>query len=278
MSPWLGWMACGVCLLFATDLARAAESVRFVGFAGREPAPGTAPALFGNREQEIDLEIDGAASPSSTLSADLFQVAGTLAMPLTKNLVLQKGLAVADISRLRVSVKFPDVKQRAEILLRLALISDADPSKRTALGDLRFQVFPPSLTRDLTDLLQPPSDLSQPLVVFGPGRRLRQFLAGLHVRFEDAGEDVPSNFDPSRRYAGEITGDNPFQVIRDRSAGARVAVFSPDDTLPPGVYADRTGSGALVQVTAPLLDHVADDPRAQLGLIKIFRLLSNSSH
>ena len=53
--------------------------------------------------------------------------------------------------------------------------------------------------------------------------------------------------------------------------------FAPDENLPPGIYLDRWGPGAIAHVTAPLLDNLADDPRAQLALTKILMLLSRPS-
>jgi hypothetical protein len=208
--------------------------------------------------------------------ADLFQVAGQLAMPLAKIVVLQKDVVLAKTARLSVSIKFPEVKQQAEILVRFALIPDADPSKPVALGDVRFEVFPQDTTKELAAMLQPKSDDAPGIVLFGSGHKLRQFLTQIHVRFEDGGDDIPPSFQTNRVYAGEVSGDEQFEVIQDRSAGARIAVFSPDESLPPGVYADRSGAGAFVHVTTPLLDHVADDPREQLGLMKVFRFLLNS--
>ena len=63
---------------------------------------------------------------AASLRADLFQVAGGLAMPLAKDIHLQEGLTFPNASpqHLRVSIKFPDVKRRAEVLVRLALFQN----------------------------------------------------------------------------------------------------------------------------------------------------------
>ncbi|MEI9997788.1 MAG: hypothetical protein WDO13_00725 [Verrucomicrobiota bacterium] len=94
------------------------------------------------------------------------------------------------------------------------------------------------------------------------------------VTFEEGGEEIPDHFAPNRLYIGELKGAEQFQQIQDRAPSARILVFAPDDGLPPGVYLDRNGSGALAHVTAPLLDNLADDPRAQLALTKVLTLLS----
>jgi hypothetical protein len=99
-------------------------------------------------------------------------------------------------------------------------------------------------------------------------------LTGLHMPFEDGGDGTPDRFDPNRFYFGELATDEQFQQAQDQSAGARLVLFSPDESLPAGVYAERSPSGALIHVTAPLLDNLNDDPRAQLGFIKIIHLLS----
>jgi hypothetical protein len=112
------------------------------------------------------------------------------------------------------------------------------------------------------------------VVVFGPGQKLRHFLTGLRVLFEDGGTDTPDRFDPNRLYFGELATDEQFQQAQDHSAGARMALFSPDESLPVGVYAERSHSRIFVHVTSPLLTNLNDDPRAQLGLIKIIHFLS----
>ena len=53
-----------------------------------------------------------------------------------------------------------------------------------------------------------------------------------------------------------------------------MAVFAPDLSLPAGVYAEQTPEAVFIRVTLPLLDNLNDDPRAQLGLIKIIHLLT----
>jgi len=250
--------------------------MRLVDLEGRaEPATQTqTPAIFGNREQGLDLEIDAPVVQSGLLLASLFQVAG-YAMPLARNIRLKEGITFPNGPpyRLHVSVKFPDVKRPAKILLTLSL----SPKPGANVIDCRplyFEVFPSSMTKELTDLLQPNPDGLAPAVVFGPGQKLRHFLTGLHVPFEDGGIDTPDRFDPNRLYFGELSTDEQFQQTQDHSAGARLALFSPEESLPDGVYAERSHSGTLIHVTSPLLDNLGDDPRAQLAFIKIIHLLA----
>ncbi len=270
------WLIGGALLLWQTSSAHAAASVQLVGLEGRVlPAVVELPAVFGNHEKGLDLEISGVTAQSASLRADLLQVAGGLAMPLAKDIHLQDGIAFPNTSpqHVRVSIKFPDVKQRAELLVRLSLIADLPNAKQVEqLGDLHFEVFPASLTKELTDLLQPKPDAH--VIIFGSGQKLRLFLTGLHVPFEDGGSDTPDRFDPSRLYLGELSTEEQFQQVQDRSAGGRVVLFSPDQSLPAGVYSDRSSAGVLIRVTLPLLDNLSDDPRSQLGLIKIIHLLS----
>jgi hypothetical protein len=275
----LPWLGCCALLLGLPHSVSAADPIRLVSVEGRvEPAP-RMPAVFGNREVTLDLEIESLAGQAGSLRADLFQVAGSLAMPLMKDLHLQDAIAFTGAApqRLRVSMKFPNVEKQAKILVRLSFIQNASPSTSIPLGNLRFEVFPISVTKELTDLLQhipngpgPPG----PIGVFGPGKKLRAFLSGLRVPTEDEGSGTPDRFDPNRLYFGELTDDEQYQQAQDRSAGARVVLFSPDETLPAGVYAERSESGVLIHVTSPLLDNLKDDPRAQLGFIKIIHFLS----
>ena len=273
MSVRIRGLICGGMLILPISLAFAAPSVQFGAMVGRISPDAAVPAVFGNREEGFSIKIDGVGAQSASLHADVFQVADKLAMPLSKDIHLQEGVTFSGTSSqyLWTSMKFPDVKARAEVLVRLALIQNGTAD---SLGDIRFEVFPASVTKDLTDLLQPKGDSAASVVVFGPGPKLRHFLTSLHVPFEDGGSDSPDRFDPNRLYFGELTSDEQFQDAQDHGAGARLVLFYHDEALPTGVYADRSSAGALIHVTSPLLDNLNDDPRAQLGLMKIIHLLS----
>ena len=241
-----------------------ADSAHFIGF--DESTPETAnPATFDDRTRSIEIEIDGAAGTTGSLRADLFQVAGQLALPLAKNIELQKTVTLAEATHIRFSLKFPAVQRRTEILARLALIP-ASGASPIALGEIKFEVFPKSTTKELVDALQG----KDKAVLFGPGDKLRQFFKSQHVPFDDGGEELPDNFTSNLLYIGELKDAAQFQQLQDRTPNARLLVFAPDETLPPGVYL----TGKFAHVTAPLLDHLPDDPRAQRTLTKIINLLS----
>jgi len=278
MKRWFSGFLGGVIFLVPMICAQAAPSIQVAGMEGRiQSHTAVLSAVFGNREQGIDLEIAGAAALSGSLRADMFQVSGTLAMPLIKDGLLLETLALtgATSQQVRVMIKFPDVKKQAEILVRFSLFSNAPGAKAAPLGELRFSVFPASVTKELTNLLQPKPDAR--VIVFGPGQPLRHFLSGLKIAFEDGGTDTPERFDPSRLYFGDLATHEQYQQAEDRSAGARIVLFAPDESLPPGGYAERSSAGVHVQVTSRLLDNIAVDPQAQLALIKIIHLLSASS-
>ncbi|MDD5261504.1 MAG: hypothetical protein PHD76_06600 [Methylacidiphilales bacterium] len=270
------WLVCGTLLLWATVSVFSAESVQLIGLESHIQPASQLPAVFGNREERINIEISGVAVKSASLRADLFQIAGALAMPLAKDIHLQEGLTFPNTSpkRLSISVKFPSVKQRAEVLVRLALVQSGPQANPILLESLKFEVFPDSVTKELKNLLQPKPDGSVQVVVFGPGDKFRRFLASLRLPFENAGNGTPDRFDPNRLYFGELATDEQFQQAQDRSAGACLALFWPDESLPVGVYADHSNSRVLVHVTSHVLDNMNNDPRAQLGLIKIIHLLS----
>ncbi len=276
MSLRFQWLVCCALVLAPAHSVLAADTVRLVSLEGRVEPASRLPAVFGNHEERLDLEVDSMAARAASLHADLFQVAGGLAMPLSKDIHLQDGLTFTNASpqHLRVSIKFPGVKERAEVLVRLALFQNGPQPTPIQLGNLRFEVFPASVTQELKDLLQSKPDGSAPVVVFGPGQKLRHFLASLHVSFEDGGTGTPDRFDPNCFYFGELAADEQLQQAQDQSTGARMVLFSPDESLPAGVYAERSNPGVLIHVTLPLLDNLADDPRAQLGFIKIIHLLS----
>jgi hypothetical protein len=269
----------GLFLVLSPQSVFAESTVQLVGVEGRIPPGASLPAVFGGREKGLNLEIKGVTMQGGSLRADLLSVAGSLALPLVKNLDLQDGIALSEATShaLRVSLKFPEVKSRTGIVVRLILIDPAAPSNVISLGDLRFQVFPASLTKNLNDLLPPMADGTPRLVLFGSGQKLRHGLTELHVPFEDGGSDLPNRFDPNRLYFGELTTSEERQSAQDRSAGARLALFASDESLPPGIYADRSNAGVLINVSLPILDNLTDDPLAQLGLMKIIRQLSTNA-
>jgi hypothetical protein len=240
-----------------------------------EAAPPIA-AFFGGREQNLNLQIAGVAVPVALLRADLFLAAGSLAVPVARDVHVNERVTLPDMSPHAVqgSLKFPEVKRETAMIARLALIDSANPSTPIPLGDLRFEIFPATLTKELVDSFPHDEDDSPRVVVFGSGQKLRPALKALKARFEDAGAELPGRFDPAKIYLGEPATQDDFQAALDRSAGASVALFHADETVPPGIYASRVSDGVLVDVTLPLLDHLADDPRAQTAFLKIIRLLT----
>lgn len=266
----------GLLLALALSSCPAAATVALVGLQGYVEPASPLPALFGNREQGIDLDVGNAAPQSGPLVADLFQVSGELSMPLAANVRVQDVVTLtgAPIQRLHVSIKFPAVKQRAQILVRLSVGGTAPSAAPTVLGDLRFDVFPVSVTKELTDLLQPKSDGSVPVVLFGAGRKLHAFLGSIGVRFDDAGLELPDRFEPDRLYLGEFPSAKVVVPTQEMANAAHVAIFAPDPSLPAGIFTERQGAGVFVQVTQPLLDNLSIDPRAQLALVKVIHLLN----
>jgi hypothetical protein len=275
MSPPIRCLVLGA-LLLLNSLPVGAATVLLLGLPGRVESTPAIPAVFGHREHQFNLEIDDATAQSGALSAELFQVSGDLAVPLGAAIPLQDTLALtgAHSQRLRITLKFPDVKRRAEILARISLTQPASPATPIRLGEVRFEVFPATITKEITDLLHPGADGSTPIVLFGAGRKLHQFLSSIHLPFDDAGTAMPERFEPNRLYFGEATTTDSLQPTQDMSA-TRTVIFSPDESLPPGVYIEQKSPGVLIRVTLPLLDNLIDDPRAQLALIKIIHLLTS---
>ncbi len=266
-------------LWFPVPVATAADTVRLTGYSLdiTESAPAPA-AVFGNRDLPIHLGIEGTTAEPASLRGDLLQIAGDLAMPLTKDMPLLAGITFPGGSpqTLVTSVKLPEVKRRTAMLVRLRLISGGAKAISIPLTDVRLSVFPASITKELTDLFKPKMDGASRLVIFGPGKKLRHFLSDLKVVFEDGGEGIPDRFEADRLYFGELSSATQFRQAQDRKGGARQALFFDDESLPPGIYASTSGAESLVTVSLPMLNHLADDPLAQLALIKITDILSTN--
>lgn len=265
---------CGALLFAIAPWAYGAATVQLVDIFGRTEAKPLLPAVFGNHDISLNLEFDDAPSASGDLTADFFQVSGQLALPLNRSTHLQDGITLSTAARkLPVSIKFPDVQQRAEILVRFSLTPRGGVTSSIALGDLRFEVFPATLTREFTGLLQPRTDGTIPAVLFGPGRKLANFLTALKIPFDLAGLDVPDQFEANRIYFGETADEESFAITQEIREKVRMAVFSPDQSLPAGIYSEQKPAAAFIYVTAPILDNLDTDPRAQLALIKIIHYL-----
>jgi hypothetical protein len=230
-------------------------------------------AVFGGTERKIDVGIGGVDLKQAALHGDLFQVAGRLAMPLEKSVEIPSPTDLPGDAR--VTVFFPEVKSQTGILLRLSAANPAGGAALT-LGEIRFAVFPRELTSQIISLLSPLPNGDNRLVVFGLGRKLRPSLQALHIPFEDSGDDLPGRFAPERIYLGDIATRDEQQQAHDRSQGARVALFSSDDSLLPGLFSNQGADGIFILVTLPVLDALPDNPRAQLVLLKIIQSLTST--
>jgi hypothetical protein len=273
--------ACGAMVWGLATVACGEATVQLLDISGRVQAKPLVPAVFANHDINLSLEIDNAPSGSGDLTADFFQLSGQLMLPLNKSMHLRDGIALGSgaAQKLPVSIKFPDVKQRGEILVRLALVPHGGATSAIALGELRFEVFSDALTKEFAELLQPRTDGTIPAVLFGPERKLAGFFTSLKVPFDQAGLDVPGQFEANRIYFGETADEGSFAITQDIREKVRMAVFSPDPALPVGIYSEQKPAASFVYVTAPILDNLDTDPRAQLALLKIihYLIVPNSS-
>jgi hypothetical protein len=259
----------GALMLATNAVAGPVVAVNPVEAAPTVPQP---PAVFGGMTRKFDLNVDGFDLKNASLHVDLFQVAGRLAMPLGKTVVPGQ---VDFPGRVTVSVNFPPVKSETDILARLSATNPSNPTP-VAFGELRFAVFPNDLAKQIAALLPPLPNDEKRLVVFGAGNSLRPALTTMQIPFEDGGADVPGLFEPGRIYLGDVTTRDAQQQAQDRGLGSRIAVFSVDDSLPPGMYTNRAPNGAFILVSLPVLGHLADDPRAQLVLLKVIQSLTSN--
>ena len=226
-------------------------------------------ALFGGTNQDFEWSVGNIDMKNATVRVDIFEVAGRLTVPLPS----PAPLAGIDLPGLvRTTLSFPKVKAETDVLLRLSATNSARPSP-VLLGNLRYVVFPNDLARQISGLLPPLPNGGHRLVVFGTGTRLREGLQALQVPFTDSGADLPGRLLPDQIYVGEAMDRPAAERIRDHASGARVAVFAMDDSLPRGVYLNRSPDRTYGLVTLPVLDALASDPRAQLVFLKVLQSL-----
>lgn len=201
---------------------------------------------------------------SSGLSADLWQVAEAVALPLEKGLSLSEQATAPDAQGVStVRVGFPEVKRKTQVLVKF--FATEEPSAE--IGRARVWIYPPA---DWAAVRRKFKEETPRLAVFGESATLRAFLKRRGVAFSDQGEGVPEKLETGVLALGELSAgawreSKPRLVSQD----GRLIVFVDDAAGLPGVYTTANGTGAVTQVTLPLLGGLAEDPRAESTFLQI---------
>ncbi len=205
------------------------------------------------------------------LKSRLLQASSATVIPLGeepwKRLRVLPGQTVLESVRLR----FPAVK--AETLF---LVQWVDANRRV-LGLTEVMIYPTNLFTELKTLAG-----EKALGVFDPDNRLKPWLAGLKMEFEDLERTELENF------AGKLVLFGPFSSkeqmpaclarrIAARCKGGLRAVWmqppaGPQAKFQPSFYPVQMGKGTVVVAEASIVADLAANPLAHLNLVRLARL------
>lgn len=246
---------------------------------------------FGDRTVRLELDVLGRVGSSVDLIGQLFQLTTSLAVPTGEPIEIVVAKRFGDTARFRVSVPvhLPTVKRPSRFDFRIRGRSVAKSAWRS-VGHQDFEVHPRSVMSELAHLGK-----TRLFILNDHGRGLTSF-------FED--EEIPFSV-----LTGAALSELPLVRVADRTASAaiytedrlvlsvvsseteirRVRASDPilDDLLRKGfrviqfrekvgtvpvVFVRQVASGVRVDVQMPLIDALADSPRAQLFLLELIRL------
>jgi hypothetical protein len=239
-----------------------------------EVVPDEAPqSIFGGLPQRVRVILHNPDSRTVETSASLriFQTSSSTAAWLSefpwKRLEVLAGQTIIESAGLSL----PAVKSETPFLIQWV-----DESHRI-IGRTEILVYPTNLLSALRPLAG-----GKPLGLFDPDNRLGPLLNSAGVEFEDLGARELSSFPGSLAILGPFQSaaqmKTGFQerVKKLAGKGATVVWLQPPAPRKSGLrapfYSVRVGSGTVMIVDAQLCSGLADNPVAQLNLIRLTEL------
>jgi hypothetical protein len=219
----------------------------------------------------VVLHNSGQAAFAGAITAQVFQVTSATAARLHgspgKALHVLPGQTVVE----SVSLWLPEVMAETGFLIRWL------ENTQRVCGTTSVRVFPTNLLASLRPLAG-----EAPPGVFDPTDQLKPLLRPLDVPFQDLAEDGTDKF------TGRLAIFGPFEskqqmrasLANDIRALAKrgVAVVwlqappGPHDPLRPSFYTVRVSGGTVVVAQARLVARLAENPEAQLNLLRLAEL------
>jgi hypothetical protein len=223
------------------------------------------------RRVEVMFRNPGSEPAKADLHTRLFQTTTATTVLVRedawKPLRVLPGQTISEIATL----DFPAVRAETRFLVQWLDGTNA------LLGKTEVRVFPTNLLANLRTLAS-----EKPLGVFDPADRLKPLLRPLAVPFQDLAEDGTDKF------TGRLAVFGPFdskQQMRARLArdirslakrGVAVVWLQPPPPerapLKPSFYTVRVGDGTVVVAQASLVARLAENPEAQLNLLRLAEL------
>jgi len=244
-------------LLFISLLLGVNVAAREVVVLGAPEAAGASPssspwAVVAGGTLTLDVLIP-AAIDRSKIEVGLWQISGSVTLPLGKESAMEAGVVAHGITPVRV--EFPKVERATRVLVKFMTKDES----RTVLGQVNVWVHPP---RDWAPLARKLKKEERRLVVFGQDGALREFLKAREIEFTDNGVNAPERLERDTLAVGALAAKE-WKDAKDRISGegGRLLVFVADSPALPGVYTQVSGESATTQVTMPVPAKLSPDPR-----------------
>jgi len=210
------------------------------------------------------------------LSTKLLQASSATTMPvgdaqLWKPLRVLAGQTIVE----SVTLNFPSVKTGTRFIVQWL------DNRGKQVGTIDVVVQPPDLLKGLQPLLS-----EKPLGVFDPENQLKPLLKSAKQEHDDLEETGWEGFSGKLVLVGPFAGrkqmpgslDEKIKTLAQRGVG--VVWMQPPSLrhakLETSDYLVRRGAGSVVVATAKSVAGLAQDPAAQLNLLRLARLVANA--
>lgn len=290
--PWVAaWALCGIVGGFG--VADAAEVTVVVHPPSRDErlSPERGHDCFGDGTVRLELDVLGTVESSVDLVGQLFQLTAALAVPTGEPMKIVVARPFDDTARFRVSVtvRLPAVKRPSRFDFRIHGRPVAESAWRP-VGHQVFEVYPRGIMSELANVGK-----TLTFILNDHDARLTSFLEDEGISYKVLSGVALSELPPIRvadRTASAAMYAEDRLVLRVLSSETdtrRVGTNDPvlDDLLRkgfcviqfrekartvPAVFVRQVVPGVRVDVELPLIDALADSPRAQLFLLDVIRL------
>jgi hypothetical protein len=238
------------------------------------PAPET-PDVFAGSGREIRVVFHNPTGQpvEADIRTFLLQASSATAAPLAgaawKHLQVLPGQTVMESA----SLDFPAVKAETRFIIRWQTGSN------TLIGATDVLVYPTNLLKDLKPLV---GDADDALGVFDPQNRLKPLLKEAKVDYLDLAESGVENFNGRLAIIGPFTAKTQMpeglaeeiRLLARKNVGVVWLQPPPGkhDPLQPSFYSLLAGETAVVIVQPGPIAGLADNPQAQLHLIRFCEL------
>lgn len=239
--------------------------------------------FFSGQQIRVAFRFYGGQGRELDLRARPYQLAHSMAAPVGPSIEVAAGVRLGDEAwrDFSLTLDCPAVKRMTTWELRYQSRVVGEDSWQSA-GTTRIELYPP-------DLLQPVRSLAttQPWFVSDPPGRLKAFLTGHGIPFQDLGSPAGRQAFEHRRVKPEralvlwvrepVDPERP-PVQRPRIPVAalerarRILVFAEPPPVLPYTTLRLEPHRTSVTVNIDLLSSLTDDPRAQVQLVEALRM------